>query len=121
MAAVTGRDEYASKAVDEYKAALAADPNSAYLESALAELYARTGYIHDAVSEAQDVVSRDPDNLDARRLLGRIYLRSIGDLQGAAQSQTDTVIRLATDEYEQIGVGSDLASRTTFCWAASIV
>ena len=102
MAAVSGRDEYATKAVDEYKAALAADPNSAYLATALAELYARTGDIHDAVSEAQDVVSRDPDNLDARRLLGRIYLRSIGDLQGAAQSETDSVIRLATEEYEQI-------------------
>jgi tetratricopeptide (TPR) repeat protein len=102
MAAVTGRDEFATKAVDEYKAALEADPNSAYLETALAELYARTGNIHDAVREAQDVIGRDPDNVDARRLLGRIYLRSVGDLQGAAQSETDNVIHLATDEYEQI-------------------
>lgn len=102
MASTSGRDEYASKAVDEYKAALADDPNSPYLATALAELYARTGDIHDAVSEAEDVVSRDPDNLDARRLLGRIYLRSIGDLQGAPQSQADTVIRLATEEYQQI-------------------
>ena len=102
MAAVSGRDEYASKAVDEYKAALADDPDSPYLATALAELYARTGDIHDAVSEAEDVVSRDPNNLDARRLLGRIYLRSIGDLQGAPQNQADAVIRLATEEYEQI-------------------
>jgi len=102
MAAVSGRDEYASKAVDEYKAALKADPNSYYLATSLAELYARTGDIRDAVAEAEDVVSRDPDNLDARRLLGRIYLRSIGDLQGAAQSDAETVIRLATEEYEQI-------------------
>jgi tetratricopeptide (TPR) repeat protein len=101
-AALTGRDEFASKAVKEYKSALQADPTSSYLATALAELYARTGDIHNAVAEAQDVVSRDPDNLDARRLLGRIYLRSIGDLQGAAQSETDTVIHLATDEYEQI-------------------
>jgi tetratricopeptide (TPR) repeat protein len=102
MAALTGRDEFASKAVEEYKSALEADPTSSYLATALAELYARTGDIHDAVTEAQDVVGRDPDNVDARRLLGRIYLRSIGDLQGAAQSETDTVIHLATDEYEQI-------------------
>ncbi len=102
LASVSGRDEYASKAVDEYKAALKADPNSYYLATALAELYARTGDIRNAVSEAEDVVSRDPDNLDARRLLGRIYLRSIGDLQGAAQSEAETVIRLATEEYEQI-------------------
>ncbi len=102
MAAVSGRDEYAANAVDEYKAALADDPDSPYLATALAELYARTGDIHDAVSEAEDVVSRDPNNLDARRLLGRIYLRSIGDLQGAPQNQADAVIRLATEEYEQI-------------------
>ena len=51
MAAVSGRDEYATKAVDEYKAALADDPNSPYLATALAELYARTGDIHDAVKK----------------------------------------------------------------------
>jgi predicted Zn-dependent protease len=60
MVAVTGRTEYASKAVAEYKAALQADPDSPYLASALAELYARTGDIRDAVAEAQDVISRDP-------------------------------------------------------------
>ncbi len=77
---------YATKAVEEYKAALQADPSSSYLASALAELYARTGDIREAIAEAQDVISHDPDNLDARRLLGRIYLRSIGDLQGGTQS-----------------------------------
>ena len=85
--ASTGRAEYASKAVDEYKAALQADPTSSYLASSLAELYARTGDIRKAIAEAQDVISRDPNNLDARRLLGRIYLRSIGDLQGGTQDR----------------------------------
>jgi tetratricopeptide (TPR) repeat protein len=102
MVAVTGRAEFASKAVDEYKAALQADPSSPYLASALAELYARTGNIREAIVEAQDVITRDPDNLDARRLLGRIYLRSIGDLQGGTQSDTETVLHLAIEQYEQI-------------------
>jgi tetratricopeptide (TPR) repeat protein len=102
MVAVTGRAEFASKAVDEYKAALQADPTSPYLASALAELYARTGNIREAVVEAQDVITRDPDNLDARRLLGRIYLRSIGDLQGGTQSDTETILHLAIEQYEQI-------------------
>ena len=102
MVAVTGRTEYASKAVAEYKAALQADPDSPYLASALAELYARTGDIRDAVAEAQDVISRDPDNLDARRLLGRIYLRSIGDLQGGTQKDTEAVLHLALEQYRQI-------------------
>ena len=101
MVAVTGRTEYATKAVDEYKAAVAADPGSPYLASALAELYARTGDIREAVGEATDVISHDPDNLDARRLLGRIYLRSIGDLQGGSKD-TETILHLAIEQYEQI-------------------
>ncbi len=106
MVATTGRAEFASKAVEEYKAALQADPGSLYLASCLAELYARTGDIRDAVGEAQDILTRDPDNLDARRLLGRIYLRSVGDLQGgtqgATQEDSEAVLHLAIEQYEQI-------------------
>jgi tetratricopeptide (TPR) repeat protein len=102
MVAGTGRAEFATKAVEEYKAALQADPSSSYLASALAELYARTGDIREAIAQAQDVISRDPDNLDARRLLGRIYLRSIGDLQGGTQNDTETILHLAIEQYEHI-------------------
>jgi tetratricopeptide (TPR) repeat protein len=102
MVAVTGNAEFASKAVDEYKAALQADPSSSYLASALAELYARTGDVREAVIEAQEIINHDPDNIDARRLLGRIYLRSIGDLQGGTQNDTETVLHLAIEQYEQI-------------------
>ena len=102
MVAVTGRTEYASKAVDEYKAALQADPSSRYLASSLAEIYARTGDLRKAVEEAQDIIKSDPDNLDARRLLGRIYLRSIGDLQGGAKDDTQNILNLAIGQYEQI-------------------
>jgi tetratricopeptide (TPR) repeat protein len=101
MVAVSGRSEYATKAVEEYKAALAADPGSSFLASALAELYARTGDIREAVVAAQDVINRDPDNIDARRLLGRIYLRSIGDLQGGSKD-TEAILHLAIEQYEQI-------------------
>jgi tetratricopeptide (TPR) repeat protein len=102
MVAGTGRAEFATKAVEEFKAAVQADPSSSYLASALAELYARTGDIREAIAQAQDVISRDPDNLDSRRLLGRIYLRSIGDLQGGTQSDTETMLHLALEQYEQI-------------------
>jgi tetratricopeptide (TPR) repeat protein len=101
-AALTGRNEFATKAVEEYKAALQADPSSSYLAIALAELYARTGSLREAVVEAQQVISLDPDNLDARRLLGHIYLRSIGDLQGGAQNDTETILHLGIEQYEQI-------------------
>ncbi len=101
MVAITGQTEYATKAVEEYKLALAADPKSSYLAAALAELYARTGNMRDAVVQAQAVIQLDPDNLDARRLLGRIYLRSIGDQQGNAK-ESETVLHLAIEQFEAV-------------------
>ncbi|HEX3353993.1 MAG TPA: tetratricopeptide repeat protein [Terriglobales bacterium] len=98
--AVYGRSELANKAIEEYRLAIDADPTSEYLTSALAELYAKTGRIRDAVMEAQDILKRDPNNLEAHKLLGRIYLRSLGDIQAGQGSQN--VLKLAIDQYEQI-------------------
>ena len=98
--AAYGRSDLVSKAIEEYRLALEADPTSEYLSSGLAELYARTGRIRDAVSEAQDILKRDPQNLEAHRLLGHIYLRSLGDMQGGNGS--DSVLKLAIQQYEEI-------------------
>ena len=98
--ATYGRSELANKAIEEYRAAIDADPTSAYLTSGLAELYAKTGRIRDAVVEAQDIIKKNPGNLEARRLLGRIYLRSLGDMQAGNGSQS--VLKLAIEQYEEI-------------------
>jgi len=100
MVSMYGRSDYANKAIDEYRAAIDNDPTSDYLNAGLAELYARTGRIRDAVLEAQDILKRDGSNLEARRLLGQIYLRSLGDMQTGSQSQE--ILKLAIDQYEQI-------------------
>jgi len=98
--AVYGRSDLANKAIEEYHAAIDADPSSEYLTAALAELYAKTGRIRDAVLEAQDILKKDPKNLEAHKLLGRIYLRSMGDMQAGEGSQN--VLKLAIEQYEQI-------------------
>jgi tetratricopeptide (TPR) repeat protein len=98
--AVYGRSDLANKAIEEYRLAIEADPSSGYLTAALAELYAKTGRIRDAVLEAQDIIKRDPTNLEARKLLGRIYLRSLGDMQSGNGSEN--VLKLAIEQYEQI-------------------
>jgi len=92
--------EFANKAIEEYRLAIENDPGSEYLNSGLAELYAKTGRISDAVEEAQDIIKRDPNNLDARKLLGRIYLRGLGDQQSTPQSQE--ILKRAIEQYEQI-------------------
>lgn len=95
-----GRSELAQKAIDEYRQAIEADPSSEFLTSSLAELYVKTGRIRDAVLQAQDILKHDPNNLEAHKLLGRIYLRSLGDMP--AGNGSDNVLKLAIEQYEQI-------------------
>jgi tetratricopeptide (TPR) repeat protein len=99
MAANTGRQDYATRAVEEYKLALNADPSSAFLNNGLAELYFRTGRVRDAILTAQETIKRDPKNIAAHKLLGRVYLHSLGDMQNGASQQ---VLDLAISEYKQI-------------------
>jgi tetratricopeptide (TPR) repeat protein len=98
-----GRSELANKAMEEYRLAIEADPSSEFLTSGLAELYVKTGRIRDAVLEAQDIIKRDPTNLEAHKLLGRIYLRSLGDMPANGNgNNSDNVLKLAIEQYEQI-------------------
>ena len=99
MVTAYGRSDLALKATEEYRLAIEADPSSEFLTSSLAELYVKTGRIADAVKEAQDIIKRDPKNLEAHKLLGRIYLRSLGDMPG---NGSDNILRLAIEQYEQI-------------------
>lgn len=100
MATTYGRPEYATRAIEEYKLALNADPGSSFLNSGLAELYFKTGRVRDAVLSAQDMLKKDPNNIEAHKLLGRIYLRSLGDVQSSSPSEK--VLDLAIGEYSKI-------------------
>ena len=99
MAINAGRPDYATQAVEEYKLALDADPNSALLEDGLADLYFKLGRIKDAVGAAQDQLKKNPDDVAAHTLLGQVYLRSLGDMQG---TQAGEMLQLAIAEYETI-------------------
>ena len=69
------------------------------LQDGLADLYFKIGRIKDAVTAAQDQVKRNPNDVDAHTLLGQVYLRSLGDMQGA---QSGEMLQLAIAEYETI-------------------
>ncbi len=96
----TSRSEYANQAIEFYKKAYELDPGSAVIRERLAEIYFKSQRIRDAVIEAQEIIKRDPDNLPARRLLARIYVRTLGDLSAAA-GQRETVTR-AIEQYREI-------------------
>jgi tetratricopeptide (TPR) repeat protein len=100
MANTYGRPEYATRAIEEYKLALDADPTSKYLNSGLAELYFRTGRVREAILAAQEQIKKDPNDLDAHKLLGNIYLRSLGD--GQQSGPSEEMLKLAIAEYLKI-------------------
>jgi tetratricopeptide (TPR) repeat protein len=99
LAIANGRPDYAAQAVEEYKLALNADPDSQYLQDGLADLYFKIGRIREAVKSAQDQVKKNPDDIDAHTLLGKVYLRSLGDMQG---TQSAEMLQLAIGEYQTL-------------------
>src|SRR5450631_1136914 len=96
----TSKPEYASQAIDAYKKAYALDPKSPVIGERLAEMYWKAQRTHEAVTEAQALLKRDPSDLQSRRLLGRIYLRSLGDFS-AGNGQSEVVER-AIEQYAEI-------------------
>ena len=78
LAGIYNRSDYVDRAITEYQKAIAADPGSLFLRTQLAELFWRVSRIQDAVKEAQAVLKANPNDVDAHRLLGRIYLSSLG-------------------------------------------
>ncbi|MGA2511241.1 MAG: tetratricopeptide repeat protein [Candidatus Acidiferrales bacterium] len=90
----------ADEAADSYKKALELDPGSGVVRERLAEIYAKTQHIRDASAMAQEALKIDPDNVDAHRLLARIYVRSLGEM-GAGEAQTETIAK-AVEQFQAI-------------------
>ena len=99
MAVNAGRSDYATQAIEEYKLALNADPDSKLLQDGLADLYFKLGRIREAVTTAKDLINKDPNDLEAHTLLGKVYLRSVGDMQ---TQQSGEMLGLAIAEYEKL-------------------
>ena len=96
----TSKADYATKAIEFYKKAYALDPKSPVIGERLAEMYWKAQRIREAINEAQEILKRDPNDVTTRRLLARIYLRSLGDLNaGGGQSE---VAGRAIEQYKEI-------------------
>ena len=75
----SGNSDLALQSIASYQQALKLEPNSAVIMVRLAEVYAESQKVRDAVLEAQQALTQEPENVDAHRLLARIYVQSLGD------------------------------------------
>jgi tetratricopeptide (TPR) repeat protein len=99
-----GRSDEVNQAIEQYKLALDADPNSPHISDALADLYFRAGRVHDAEVTARALLKSSPDDIDAHKLLGRIYLRQLGEGESAGATTTGqgNALDQAIAEFEKI-------------------
>ena len=66
----TSTAEYATKAIEAYKKAYALDPKSPVIGERLAEMYWKAQRTKEAENEAKEILRRNPDDVQSRRLLG---------------------------------------------------
>ena len=97
---VTGRNESANRAVEYYKKALELDPGSSVIIERLAETYAKSQRTPEAIAEAQQAIKADPDNPGPHRLLARIYVRNLSEVN-AGSAQRDTIDK-AIEQFKEI-------------------
>jgi tetratricopeptide (TPR) repeat protein len=99
-----GRPELATQAIEEYKLALNNDPGSSQLNDGLADLYFRSGHIHEAETTARGLLKASPNDIDAHKLLGKIYLRQLSDASNSVSSSSPSgnALDLAITEFEKI-------------------
>jgi len=98
--ASSNKSEYVNKAIENYRLTIKEDPSTSFLVEDIAELYRMSGRIREAVQEAQDAIKANPDDLNAHRVLARIYTQQIGDSQ--ANRIDEGMVRRALEQYKLI-------------------
>jgi tetratricopeptide (TPR) repeat protein len=99
MAASEGnKNDYINKSIQHYREALRLSPSTNIVFEELTDLYIQTNRLADAVAQAEDVLKQNPDNLDARRMLGRIFTRMIPDNQPGRIDER--YVRRAIEQFE---------------------
>jgi Flp pilus assembly protein TadD len=98
-----GHPDDVTRAIEEYKYALNDDPDSPGLQNGLADLYYRTGRVDDAKATLNALLKKSPDNIAANKLLGRIYLRQLGEQSTmSSPSASSAVLNKAIAQFEKI-------------------
>jgi len=99
LASQTGSRDYVSKAIDNYKLALKADPSSAAVADELSTFYIESGRAREAQSDAEEELRSNPNDLYALRLLAKVYSAQI---QGPQNRIDQVMLRRAIEQYQKI-------------------
>jgi len=97
------RGEYVTRAIDNYKLALKADPGAKIIADELSEFYLQAGRLREAQNDAEEALKVNPRDVSAMRLLARIYSRQI---RTANNRVDDAMVRKTIEQYQKI-VGID--------------
>jgi tetratricopeptide (TPR) repeat protein len=106
----TNRTDYVNNAIENYKAALKADPSSPLVAEELSDLYSQSGRMRDGQNDGEQAIKQNPNDLAAHRVLARIYVRQIDAQRGRVNEQ---MLRQATQEYQKI---TELAPKDANAW-----
>jgi tetratricopeptide (TPR) repeat protein len=77
-----------------------ADPEASFIAERLSDLYLQAGRVKEAITDAEALLRDNPNDLNARRILGRIYLRLIGDSQQGKVNEQ--MVTRAIEQYSKI-------------------
>jgi tetratricopeptide (TPR) repeat protein len=100
LASINGSPDYIKKAIENYKLAIKEDPQTPMLGEELSELYIQTGRLREAQSDAEDALKANPNDINAHRMLGRIFTRQIGDSQ--EHRIDEAMLKKSIEEYKKI-------------------
>lgn len=100
-AAYGNRGEYLNQAIEYYRAAAKADPAATFISEELAELYISAGQIRSAITQAEESLKKNPNDLGSRRILGRIYSRLVGD-SSQRGGINEEMLRKAVEQFQKL-------------------
>lgn len=95
-----GSADAADQSISYYKKALEIAPHTPVIQERLAEIDAKSQHMADAITEAQAALVADPGDVDAHRLLARIYVRALSDQSVGAAQQED--LTKAVQQFEAV-------------------
>src|ERR1051326_9274069 len=99
LAGQSGNREYISKAIDNYKQALKADPSNAAISGELSDFYIQSGRVREAQNDAEEALKKNANDLPALRMLAKIYT---GQISGPQNRIDESMLRKAIEQYQKI-------------------